>query len=261
MSQVESTMRFRAADGSELPLLVFEPGDGTQPRAGVVLFHGGALREGSAAGLAPHCRRLAAHGIFAVSAGYRLLGRGAVSIDDCLADVRLAVERFGLLAASRGLEARHLASGGSSAGAHLALVAAMSVESSAAAPGPGVAGVVALNPAGLDLRSLDPAVRRRLEQQIGIAPGRLAEYSLIEFVRTGHPPMQIHHGTRDEVEPIDVVRRFRDAMAGVGNECTLIEYAHAGHGFHYPGHGGHFGDVMDAAAQFLLDRIAGRRSH
>ncbi|WBB71228.1 alpha/beta hydrolase [Micromonospora sp. WMMD1128] len=241
-------IRTSAADGRELPLLVFEP-VGTRPRAGVVLFHGGALREGSAAGLAPHCRRLAAHGIFAVSAGYRLLGRGAVSIDDCIADVRRAVERFGRLAASRGLEARHLASGGSSAGAHLALVAAMT------APTPGVAGVVTLNPAGLDLGALAPAMRRRLEQQIGIAAGRLVEYSLIEFVRPGHPPMQIHHGIRDEVEPIEAVRRFRDAMTRSGNECTLVEYAHAEHGFHYPGHGRDFDDVVDATARFLLDRL------
>lgn len=248
-------MLSRAADGSELPLLVFEP-DGTRPRAGIVLFHGGALREGSADGLAPHCRKLASRGIFAVSAGYRLLGRGAASIDDCIADVRRAVEQFGRLAASRGLEAPHLASGGSSAGAHLAMVAAMTPPASRTVPEPGVAAVVALNPAGLDLRSVEPEEQRRLEQQVGIAAGRLIEYSLIELVRPGNPPAQIHHGTRDEVEPIDSARQFRDAMVRSGNECTLLEYEHAEHGFHYPGHSRHFDDVIDAAALFLLDRIA-----
>ncbi|MBM0202480.1 hypothetical protein JNW90_04615 [Micromonospora sp. STR1s_5] len=107
----ESSTSYQAADGSKLPLLVFEPTEGTPPRAGIVLFHGGALREGSPGGLAPHCRALASRGIFAVSAGYRLLGRGAVTIDDCLADVRRAVEQFGRLAASRGLDAPHLTSG------------------------------------------------------------------------------------------------------------------------------------------------------
>lgn len=249
---------YPAADGSEVPMLVFEPADDTSPRAGVVLFHGGALREGSADGFAPHCRKLASRGIFAVSAGYRLLGRGAVSIDDCIADVRRAVEGFGRLAASRGLEASQLAVGGSSAGAHLAMVAVMAPASSAMSPspGPGVAAVVALNPAGLNLRSFEPEVRRRLEQQVGIAAGSLVEYSLIEFVRPGNPPMQIHHGTRDEVEPIDSARQFRDAMVRSGNECTLIEYDNAGHGFHYPGNSGHFDNVIDATARFLLDRIA-----
>lgn len=232
-------------------MLVFEPADGASPRAGIVLFHGGALREGSADGLSPHCRKLASRGIFAVSAGYRLLGRGAVSIDDCIADVRRAIERFGRLAASRGLEASQLASGGSSAGAHLAMVAAMS-----SPPELAVAAVVALNPAGLNLLSFEPKVRRRLEQQIGVAAGRLVEYSLIEFVRPGYPPTLIHHGTRDEVEPIDSVREFRSAMVRSGNECTLIEYDNAEHGFHYPGDSRHFDDVIDATARFLLDRIA-----
>ncbi|WP_422739996.1 alpha/beta hydrolase [Micromonospora sp. WMMD729] len=246
----ESSTRYRAADGTELPLLVVEPGDGTPPRAGVVLFHGGALRGGSPDGLAPHCRALASRGILAVSAGYRLLDQGATSIDDCLADVRRAVARFGRLAASRGLDASRLASGGSSAGAHLAMLAALT------APEFGGAAVVALNPAGLDLGALAPEAQRRLERQVGLDAGRLIECSLIEWVRPGSPPTQIHHGTRDEVEPIDSARRFRDAMTRAGNECALLEYEDAEHGFHYPGTSGHFDDVIDATTLFLLGRFA-----
>jgi acetyl esterase/lipase len=245
----ESSASYRSADGRDLPLLVFEPGKDLHTPAGIVLFHGGGLRNGSADGLAPHCRSLASHGVFAVSAGYRLLGDGAASIDDCLADVRRAIKQFGLLAASRGLEAPQLASGGSSAGAHLALVAAT-------AQGAPTAAVVALNPAGSDLRSFEPDVQRRLEQQAGIAAGRLTEYSLVELVRPGTPPTLIHHGSRDEVEPIDAVRRFRDAMVRAGNACTLIEYEDAGHGFHYPGNGGHFDEVIDTTARFILGRAA-----
>jgi acetyl esterase len=229
--------------------------EGSRLAAGVILFHGGALRTGSAGGLAPHCRRLASHGIFAVSAGYRLLGQGAVSIDDCVRDVRLAVRHFGRLAASRGIDAPRQASGGSSAGAHLALVAAM-IASDRPVPAaePGVGAVVALNPAGLDLLAFRPEHQRSIEQRAGIAEGRLADYSLIEFARPGNPPMLIHHGTGDEVEPIDNVRRFRDAMVRAGNDCTLLEYEGAAHGFHYPGHGGHLDDVIDATARFLVDR-------
>jgi acetyl esterase/lipase len=253
----ESSMLYQAADGSELPLLVFEPGDGVQPQAGIVLFHGGALLKGSADRLAPHCRSLASRGILAVSAGYRLVGLGARSIDDCLADARLAIEQFGQLAESRGLGATQLASGGSSAGGHLALLAALIAPNDHEATSePGVAAVVGFNPAGLDLRSFEPELQRRLEDQIGIAAGRLAEYSAIEFVRPGNPPVLIHHGTDDEVEPIDCVRRFRDAMVRADNECTLLEYENGVHGFHYPGDNGHFDEVIDITARFLLDRIA-----
>lgn len=98
---------FDAADGSRLPMLVFEP---IEPVAGIVMFHGGALRKGSAGDLAAHCRELAARGIFAVSASYRLIGVDALRIDDCLADVRRTVAHLARLTASRGLPPSRLAS-------------------------------------------------------------------------------------------------------------------------------------------------------
>jgi acetyl esterase/lipase len=255
----ESSMIYEAADGSELSLLVFEPAEDTRLAAGIVLFHGGALRTGSADGLTPHCRKLALRGIFAVSAAYRLLGQGAMSIDDCVTDVQRAVEQFMELAALRGLKTSCLASGGSSAGAHLALLAAMIAPGGpVTAPEPSAAAVVALNPAGLDLLAFSPELQRSIEQQVGISAGRAAEYSLIEFVRPGGPSILIHHGTADEVEPIEHVRRFRDAMVQAGNECTLLEYEHAEHAFHYPGPSGRFDEVIDATARFLLDRTAAR---
>lgn len=241
-------MTYEAADGSALPLLLFEPDEGARALAGIVMFHGGGLRTGSADTLVPHCRRLASHGILAASAGYRLVGQGADGIDDCVADVRLAIARFRDLAAARGLGPSLLASGGSSAGAHLALVVAMIGSSG----DPVEARVVALNPAGLDLGAFSPELRRSIEQKAGIAEGRALDYSLIEFVRPGNPPTLIHHGTDDEVEPIANVRRFRDAMASAGNECRVFEYEGAEHAFHHPG-GGHFDAVMDVTRRFLID--------
>ena len=252
----ESSTSYEAADGSELPILAFDPAESAQPVAGIVMFHGGGLRSGSADGLAPHCRQLASRGIFAVSAGYRLIGQGAMSIDDCIADVRRAVEHFLRLAAVRGLDSSRLASGGSSAGAHLALVAAMiAPDRPVSVPDPGVAAVVALNPV-VDLLGYSPDQQRSLEQVAGIATGRLIDYSPAEFVRPGNPPTLIQHGTHDEVAPIGQVRRFQDVMVQAGNDCVLLEYEGAEHAFHYPGPAGRFDDVIDAAVEFLLDRLA-----
>lgn len=253
----ESSTSYEAADGSELPMLVFEPAEGTQPVAGIVMFHGGALHSGSADGLGPHCRQLASRGIFAVSAGYRLIDQGAKSIDDCIADVRRAVEHFLRLAEVRGLDSSRLASGGSSAGGHLALVAAMiAPDGPLPAPEPGVAAIVALNPV-VDLLAYSPEQQQSLEQEVARIPaGRLIEYSPVEFVQPGNPPTLIQHGTHDEVASIDTVRRFRDVMVQAGNDCILLEYERAEHAFHYPGPAGHFDDVIDATAEFLLDRLA-----
>jgi acetyl esterase/lipase len=250
-------MLYEAADGSELPMLLFEPAADTEPAAGIILFHGGGLHAGSADSLAPHCRRLAARDIFAVSAGYRLLGQGAASIDDCVADVRRAVEHFRGLAVQRGLTASRQAFGGSSAGGHLALIAAMTApDGPVPAREPGAAAVVALNPAGLDLRAFSPEHQRALEEKVGLGAGKIIEYSCVEYVRPGNPPTLIQHGTHDAVEPIDNVRRFRDAMVQAGNDCLVREYEGASHGFHYPDANGHFAEVVDSAAAFLLDRLA-----
>jgi acetyl esterase/lipase len=113
--------------------------------------------------------------------------------------------------------------------------------------------VVAFNPAGLDLLAFPADVRDEIERSAGIAPGRAAENSIIEHVRPGGPSTLIHHGTADEVEPIDHVRRFRDAMQRAGNRCTLVEYENAGHAFHYGDR--YLVDVVDTTARFL---IAGR---
>lgn len=227
-------------------MLTFETGP--RPRAGAILFHGGALVQGSPDDLAPHCRRLAEHGIFTVSAGYRLLGQGAASIEDCLSDVRKAIEQFEQTTAALGLDPARLATGGSSAGAHLALLAAMTDAR------PRIGAIAALNPAGIDLAALEPEQRSRLEERVGIGAGRLADYSIIEHVRPDRPPTLIQHGTEDEIQPIDEVRRFREATVRAGNDCTVVEYPGAKHGFHYPD-GGYFEEVMEVTARFLLDRL------
>jgi acetyl esterase/lipase len=67
----ESETTYEGAGGSNLPMLISEPAEDV--KAGIVMFHGGALHSGSPDDLTPHCRRLAARGIFAVSSGYRLI--------------------------------------------------------------------------------------------------------------------------------------------------------------------------------------------
>jgi dipeptidyl aminopeptidase/acylaminoacyl peptidase len=109
----------------------------------------------------------------------------------------------------------------------------------------------------VDLLAYPSEQQQSLEEDVArIAAGRLIEYSPVEFVRPGNPPTLIQHGTHDEVVPIGQVRRFRDAMVQAGNDCVLLEYERAGHAFHYPGSAGHFDDVIDATAEFLLDRLS-----
>jgi acetyl esterase len=244
---------YDSAIGTPLPMLVF-PAPAGRPWAGVLLFHGGALRSGTPDVLIPHCRVLAERGILAVSAGYRLLQQGAGSLADCAADARAALAAFGDLATGHGLGPGQLACGGGSAGGHLALVATMiSPDGGPLAPSrAGVSALVLFNPA-VDVQAL-PGVESLVDDVLGGDPGMAAAYSPIRYVRPGTPPAAIFHGTADAVVPVEQVRRFRDAMDQAGNRCLLTEYQDAEHGFYH--RDPWFTQTLAAATAFLTAQLA-----
>ena len=249
---------YTSSSGDRLPMLTFVPPH-VAPKAGVLLFHGGALRSGSVENLAPQCRVLAAHGILAVSAGYRLLGQGAESLADCVDDVRAAAAEFVTLAEGYGLGPSRLAIGGGSAGGHLALVAAMiSPDASVAYQGPDFGAIVTFNPV-VDLLGFPPEGQRVVQESLG--PGHDAvDFSPIHFVRRGNPSTVIFHGVEDRIVPVEQVRRFRDAMLAAGNECLLVEFEGAEHGFYHdnPAATPWFDLITSASASFLLERLSSR---
>ena len=222
-------------------MLLFEPAG--PPRAAVVLFHGGGLRHGAPEELTPHCTALAAEGILAAAAGYRLLGQGADHIGDCLADVRTELAKFRaeFRAEFHNLAAPTLplATGGSSAGGHLALLATLT------GPPSGFDTLVLFNPI-VDATLVAPeALTRALE------PGTTAEsISPLHLLRPGSPRTALFSGTADTIAPIESLRAFRDAMVGAGDACELTEFEGAGHAFHYQEP--YFGRVVAGAAGFIM---------
>ncbi|WP_194925656.1 alpha/beta hydrolase [Catenulispora pinisilvae] len=217
-------------------MLLFEPAG--PPRAAVVLFHGGGLRHGSPEELTPHCTALAAEGILAAAAGYRLLGQGADHIGDCLADVRTEMAKFQAEFHNLAAPTLPLATGGSSAGGHLALLATLT------GPHSGFDTLVLFNPI-VDATLVAPeALTRALE------PGTTAEsISPLHLLRPGSPRTALFSGTADTIAPIESLRAFRDAMLGAGDVCELTEFEGAEHAFHYQEPC--FGQVVAGTAGFL----------
>lgn len=245
-SSTETVEQYLAADDvTRLNLHVCSPAE--RPRAAVLLFHGGGWMKGTPAMLLPHARRLAGAGILTASAAYRLVGSGAVSPADCLADAARADRAFREIAAGAGLD--RIAIGGGSAGAQLALALAM--------PSGGdqplaYDGLVLLNPA-VDVccgRGPLAALARRL---VGLTPETAREASPLHHVRPGAPRALILHGARDRIVPLRQVREFRQAMTAVGNDCDLVEFDGAGHGFFLPRPDGNpaFDRTAELIEQFL----------
>jgi len=92
---IEETHFIYKSDGAiNLKLHFFMPlntnlsGEG---RSAALFFHGGRFVQGHPAQFYPHCRYLASRGMVAASAEYRLMGKNAASISDCLSDCRDAI--------------------------------------------------------------------------------------------------------------------------------------------------------------------------
>ena len=251
-SSTETIEQYVAADGvTRLDLHVCAPV--RRPRAAVLLFHGGGWMKGAPSMLLPHARRLADAGILAASSAYRLVGSGALSPADCLADAAQADRTFRKIAADAGLD--RIAIGGGSAGAQLALALAMP-------PGgdqpSAYDGLVLLNPA-VDMccgRGLLAALSRRL---VGLTPEAARDASPLHHVRPGTPRSLVLHGTRDRIVPLRLVREFRQAMTLAGNDCDLVEFEGAGHGFFLPRPEGNpaFDRTAELILKFLLTPTAG----
>lgn len=223
---VQTQNGFCAADGTGLPMAVLEPAD-RSPYAAVLLFHGGGFVKGEHDRFVPQCRYLADRGLLAAAAGYRLLGRGATRLEDCVADVTAAVARFRELTAERGLDPASTVVGGGSAGGFLA--------ARVAAADPARIGAMVLYGPVLDLAPEAAGDPERAARLLALDPGALDQPSPIAAVRPGMPPTLVFHGAADDLVPVAQSRRFRDAMAAAGNTCTVVECAGAGHGFYHEG--------------------------
>lgn len=203
-------------DGRTLGLDVFTPAPA--PRAAVVFFHGGGWRAGVPEQFHPQCERLAAAGILAASAAYRLDS----TVLDASLDARAATERFAGLAG----EGVPLLVGGGSAGGHLAACLAACP---AVRPSVRLRGAVLFNPV------LDFVETAALMGGRGVEPGiEPAQLSPLHADLAGLPPSVVFHGTADALVPIDQARRFRDAAARAGAEVTLHEYEGRQHAFFNP---------------------------
>lgn len=235
---------YRVVDGRELLLHWFPPVTSSNAlTAAVVFFHGGGWRKGTPAKLAQQCQVLAEWGIATATVQYRLLGDGADSIWDCIADAHAAMRWVRGAAARFGIDPRRIAAGGGSAGGHLALSTALIADES------------------VDAGSCVPDLLLLFNPVIDTAPpshwakllaGRGADASPLHLVRAGLPECLIMNGTADATTPVAVAAAFTQAMRDAGNVCTLASYPDVDHGFYFnlP----YFWDTLDLIRQTLARR-------
>jgi acetyl esterase len=212
---------------------------GATLRPGVLFVHGGSWAEGHRYA---HIRRaclLAAEGFVTATMSYRLSGEARWPAQ--IVDVKCAL-RF-MRAESRwlGLDPNRLAIAGSSAGGHLAAMAALTPGRFGGDGGPAtqhashsdeVSAAVLWYPV-IDLNA-SKALRDPVFALIGSRRRRrLAAASPLGHVLAGAPPVLSMIGERDDLVPMSSAVHFHEELTRAGVRNQLQVYPDAGHAFDF----------------------------
>jgi len=243
------------ASGSDHLLDLYRPGSGSGPLATVIWIHGGGWREGSRA-QAEQAKRLVCRGYAVASIDYRLSGTAKFPAQ--IHDVKAAIRFLRANALTYNLDGNRFATFGSSAGGHLASLAATS------------AGVAALEDLSQGNAGTSSAVQAaiawfgptdlgKMDSQLlaqGCSPGAathglanspesqflgctvgdpscaptVAIANPITYVGPNTPPMYILHGTEDCTVPRAQGDLLKAALDSAGRCATRRNVAGAGHG-------------------------------
>jgi acetyl esterase/lipase len=236
---------YKTVGDTPLSLYLFEPPASAGPktnRPAIVFFFGGGWTNGSPTQFEQHCRALAARGMVAITADYRVLSRQKAKPVDCVADAKSAVRWLRANATRLGLDPQRIAAGGGSAGGHLAAATATVPGFESPGDDPKISSIpnalVLFNPAlvlaplpGLAIADFGTRVPA---ERMGTDPKNL---SPAHHVKKGTPPTIIFHGKADTTVPYATAEAFTAAMQAAGNRCDLVGTEGAPHGFFNYGRG------------------------
>ncbi|MGC9332480.1 MAG: alpha/beta hydrolase [Bacteroidales bacterium] len=226
----------------------------------IVFFFGGGWNAGSPSQFVHHCEYLAARGIVAMVADYRVYSRNKVRANICVADAKSALRWVREHASEIGVDPNRIVAGGGSAGGHLAASTAClpdfdePTENLSISSKPNA--LVLFNPALVlaPINGVSDEYQKKLQNleiRLGAKPESMSPFHQI---KKGLPPTIIFHGTDDQTVPFKTVVLFAEKMKEMGNECTVVAYQDEQHGFFNYGKkaNGAFIDSVNRMDQFLV---------
>ena len=220
---------YKSIGGGQLRLYVFTAGDSNiiAARPAIVFFFGGGWAGGSVAQFVPQALHLARRGMVAMVADYRVFGRQGTSPFEAMADAKSAVRWVRAHAAQLGIDPNRIAAAGASSGGHIALSAAIFDKFDVA----GEDKTVSSKPNALVLFA--PAVDTTHDTALFKTRfgSRGRDGSPVHHLAAGLPPTLILHGTADTTVPYTDVDRYCKEARKLGNQCQLVAYDGATHGF------------------------------
>ncbi|MCX7006668.1 MAG: alpha/beta hydrolase, partial [Kiritimatiellaeota bacterium] len=227
---------YQTVGATKLNLYIFAPAAPTNAPA-IVFFFGGGWKSGSPQQFEFQCRHLAALGMVAITADYRVESRQQVKPIQCVADARSAIRWVRANAARLGVDPQRIAAGGGSAGGHLAAATAFISQFDEASEDKKISAtpnaLVLFNPAlvlaPLEGVNLDKSFGARVpEERLGTKGENI---SPAHHVASNAPPTIVFHGRADTTVPFVTVEAFAQKMKAAGNRCEVAGYDGQPHGF------------------------------
>lgn len=225
----DRSVTYKSVDGIELKMDVFEP-EGLKAndhRPAIVFFFGGGWSGGSTKQFYQQAEAMAAQGMVAFSADYRVKSRNKTTPFECVKDGKSAIRWVRRHATEFGIDPDRIVAAGGSAGGHVAACTGVIEGHEEAGEDTSITSVpnamILFNPV-LDTTDQGYGARNfKPEQQTEISP--------CHHVRKGIVPTLVFHGTADKTVPFENAERFKSLMKEAGNECVLVPFEGKDHGF------------------------------
>ena len=256
---------YKQAGDVELNAYVFKPEghQASESKPAIVFFFGGGWRSGSPQQFEQHCRYLAARGMVAVTADYRVSSRHGVKAVDCVRDAKSAIRWMRLDAKKLGIDPERIVASGGSAGGHLAascgVIAKFDEANEDAEISSKPNAMVLFNPAVIlaEVEGYKVTDRKKLEElpkRTGVDPKELSPYHNLEK-DAEFPPCLIFHGKADSTVPYLTVELFTKKAKELGHDAMLVGYEGEGHGFFNYGRSKNksFKATIKAMDEFLVE--------
>ncbi|MYC68808.1 MAG: alpha/beta hydrolase [Acidobacteriia bacterium] len=236
---------YKSVEGTDLKIWIFEP-DGhkaSDSRPAIVFFFGGGWRQGTPGQFRHQAKHLAARGMVAMAADYRVLNRHGVKGHKCVQDAKSAIRWARANAKRLGIDPNRLAAGGGSAGGHLAASTATLPDHDDPAGDKSISSkpdALALFNPGMVLASVPGKFELDKEQiasraeRAGVEPESISPY---HHIKSGFPPAIIFHGKADTTVLYRTAELFTEKVKSVGSRCELVGYEGEIHGFFNYGRG------------------------
>lgn len=236
---VRENVVFGSGGGRELRCDIFTPAGGAKNAPALLLLHGGGWSAGDRRRMSNFALRFAQEGFVCIAPEYRLTGESPWPAQ--IEDVKTAIRWTRANCDGLGIDGGRIAALGSSAGAHLALLAAGTPGLPAFAGSGGnpavdeaLAAAIAIYPpvvfytSGERPRGASPA-RSLLRDAADEETARQA--SPLSYVRPGFPPVFLLHGTADKEVPPSASMLMYETLVRAGVPAELHMYAGQPHGF------------------------------